>query len=115
MWYNILFALASACFLTIQSCAVMSYFRMRKLQDNIRELKSNVHWIAGLVLGMNLRSDFEQIDNMKRYLQKCVEEDNFEDAQKLKDLIEMAQNQVEKSIKTLDEEFGNFMDLKIMK
>ena len=112
MWYNILFALASACFLTIQAFAVMGYFKWREMQSDVRALIRKMHTLEGIIVSSHLRANIEQLSKMKIHLQMLVDDEKFEEAEDLKQMIVKMQQNIDDTLKVMKNNFGDVIEVK---
>ena len=97
--------------MTVYVCLCFIWLRqMRRDTNNGKKLL--VHMNA-LLFGMKIRSDIDLINEMNQRLRKYVEEEEFESAARMKQLLEKHVGQVESELENFKETFGNVIDINI--
>lgn len=73
----------------------------------IRELRRTQMKMMMLVMSEHLRGTFNELNNLKATLNELVENENFEEAKKLKTVIENAEESAMNALRHFQDMFGN--------
>ena len=90
-----------------------SFIRLRKLGDTIHTMSSLQRQMVALLMGMKLRSDMETADDMKRTLNRMIKNEDFEGAERMKEIIVKHTDSMLKLISAFKENFGDIADIDI--
>ncbi len=98
--------------MSVVSYAVMAFLasfafvRIRRLTNEVCQLHHDVHTTLCITMGEHIRSNVEELNNMKERLEELLEDERFEDAGRLKKIIEHQEHLTEQSIARFKNVFG---------
>lgn len=87
-------------FLIALCITTFRYFRRQ--QDDIDHINRTLH----ILMGEHLRQNVDELNDMKERLEELVEEDRYEDAQRLKQIIDEQERSVKEQIDKFRDTFG---------
>lgn len=86
--------------------ASYAFGRLRRLGDEVSDLRRTTHTTLGITMGEHIRNDVDELNSMKERFDELLEEERFEDASRLKKIIEQQEHVVEQSIDRFKKAFG---------
>ena len=98
--------------------AGFTYFafgKMFRLQKDIKDIKHTLAMTASLVMSMHVKASIAELNDMKRTLQRLIEEEKFEEAEKLRELISKAEKTAMETIEQMNSAFGNIAEIHVTK
>ena len=105
--------LAAIAYIVTIYFAVSAFFFMKKQTDDIRDIQKITARTAFLLMAMKLKSDQDQLNEMKRVLEMLIEEEHFEDAERMKKAIQEQAETVRRQVDMFKEHFGDVAELNI--
>ena len=85
--------------------AIALYFKMRRMQKDMYMTKETLRKIFGMTMSLHVDSKFDQVEKMKKTLQELIENEQYEDAERLRNAIEQAQEVAVKQLEILKKYF----------
>lgn len=98
--------------------AGFTYFafgKMIRLLKDIKDMKHTLAVTASLTMGMHVKSSIAELNDMKRTLRHLIEDERFEEAEKLQDLIVKAEKNAKETIEKMNSVFGDIAEIHVMK
>lgn len=86
--------------------AIGAWFRLRQFSSDIRDLQKVSVKVYAIVSALKLQSTFDQLNEMKNTLCQLVQAEKFEEAAKLKEIVEKQERAALDSLKEFRETFG---------
>lgn len=86
--------------------AICAWFRLRKLGTDMHDLWKVSAKVYAIVSALKLQSTFDQLNEMKNTLRQLVQADQFEEAAKLKEIVEKQEREALESLKKFQDTFG---------
>ena len=87
--------------------AIALYFKMRRMQKDMYMTKEVLREIFGMTMSLHVDSKFDQVEKMKETLQELIENEQYEDAERLRNAIEQAQEAAVKQMEILNKYFDS--------
>jgi len=87
--------------------AIALYFKMRRMQKDMYMTKEALREIFGMTMSLHVDSKFDQVEKMKETLQELIENEQYEDAERLRNAIEQAQEAAVKQMEILNKYFDS--------
>lgn len=87
--------------------ATEAWFRLRRMQKDINHMKAAQQKCLMLTMGEHLRSNFNEVNSMRKTMQELVENEDFEQAEKLKAVLAKAEAGALSALKQFKETFGD--------
>lgn len=103
----ILFILGSIAYLATAFFAITAWFRLHVMQKKVCSMAETLSHLFGVTMSNHVQSQFNRCQEMKKKLQKLVGNEQYEDAQRLKVVIEMVEKDALKSLQSLKALFGD--------
>lgn len=111
----ILLIVGLVCYCAMTFFAVNAWFTLRRQHDLIHGTAKTVAKIFVQLSAMKIQSSFDKIEKMRTLLNALVENEDYEEAEKLKAAIAHAEEETQKSIDALSETCGVEIDMKVIK
>lgn len=94
---------------------IIGYFSyyVASMRHDVRKMMKLMQNTQAILLGMKIRDDLKLIEEMKRDLRICVENEEFEDAEKLKSLIRTHADNLTEQIELYNKTFGDIANINI--
>lgn len=89
------------CFLTW--FAITAWFELRRMKRNLTGMERAMAVVTTITMGNHVKDSFEQLNEIKAAFHQLVEEEQYEEAERLKDAIA----KVERNAKAAMEQFKN--------
>ena len=86
--------------------ACYAFIRLRRMGSDIFDMGDEIHTMLAIAVGEHIRKDVEELNSMKERFDELLEEERFEDASRLKKIIEQQEHVVEQSIDRFKKAFG---------
>ena len=86
--------------------ACYAFGRLKRQAAELDEIKYGVKTSIALAMGEHLRNSFNEINDMKETLRDMVEDERFEEAERLKAVIEKAESGAMRELERFREHFG---------
>ena len=90
-----------------------TFNRLRRLDKIIGFIYIHQKHSIALQVAMKIRSDIDMLDTMRRKLNRCLKNEDFEAAEKLKSLIAKHMESMVSQIQSFKEDFGDIADIDI--
>lgn len=89
--------------------ATSAFFKMKLYQDKLSFMETSIQKILIITLGERMRKNFEDLNELKHKLAVLIEHEQYEEAQKLRKVIEKVEENAFKSLKNFQKTFGEDM------
>ena len=99
--------LASMAYAVCTYMAITSFFMLRRTRNNIMRLSRDMERITALALSTHIKQNFEHLAKMKALFERLVEEEKFEEADKLKKQIAFEEKQTNEALQEFKDMFGD--------
>lgn len=86
--------------------ACYAFGGLKRQEAELDEIKYGVKTSIALAMGEHLRNSFNEINDMKETLRDMVEDERFEEAERLKAVIEKAESGAMRELERFREHFG---------
>ena len=86
--------------------ASFAFVRLRRLSDEVSDLRRTTHTTLCITMGEHIRNNVDELNSMKERFDELLEEERFEDASRLKKIIEQQEHVIEQSIDRFKKAFG---------
>lgn len=90
----------------LASFACFALARLRRQEQDLRELKMMIAKIWELVMTNHLRSSFEALNDMRATLRELIDNERYEEAEKLKTVITEAEQSAMRELKCFEDIVG---------
>ena len=94
------------CYGAMTFLASFAFVRLRRLSNEVGRLHHDVHTTLCITMGEHIRNNVDELNNMKERLEELLEDERFEDAGRLKKIIERQEHLIEQSIARFKNVFG---------
>ena len=101
---TMLMSIVAYCAMTF--LAGFAFVRIRRLSNEVGRLHHDVHATLCITMGEHIRNDVDELNSMKVRLEELLEDDRFEDAVRLKKIIEHQEHQIDLAIARFKDIFG---------
>lgn len=85
--------------------AISAWFRLRKFGTDMHDLQKVSAKVYVIVSALKLQSTFDQLNEMKNTLRQLVHDEQFEEAAKLKEILEVQESEALKGLKAFQKTF----------
>lgn len=89
--------------------ATSAFFKMKLYQKKLSFIETSIQKILIITLGDRLRKNFEDLNELKHKLAVLIEHEQYEEAQKLRKVIEKVEENAFKSLKNFQKTYGEDM------
>lgn len=89
--------------------AIVALWRLIDIQRDIATLKQIITRCDRLLLGIKIRGDIDMITDIKKEIRKCIDNEDFETAKKLSDLLKTHSDNIAREIEMLNKTYGTDM------
>ena len=96
----------SVAYVFLIALCITTFRYFRRQQDDIDHINRTLHLLMGISMGEHLRQNVDELNDMKERLEELVEEDRYEDAQRLKQIIDEQERSVKEQIDKFRDTFG---------
>lgn len=86
--------------------AISAWFRLRRFDTDMHDLQKVSANVYAIVSALKLQSTFDQLNEMKNTLRQLVQAEQFEEADKLKEIVEKHEREALEILKKFQETFG---------
>ena len=93
--------------------AVNAWFRLRDLRRRIDSVHGFQRMMFVMLIDGNIRDNKEQVDRMEEQLHRLIEDDRFEEAERMKHIIEQRKQYIAEQLAYVHTEFSNEAEVKI--
>lgn len=99
-------------FITSTAYGAMIYFtitafvRLRRLNNQVYTLSRHAYMTLSITMSEHIRKEVDVLNDMKKQFNELLEEERFEDAGRLKNIIDHQEQSVKQSIARFKEVFG---------
>lgn len=96
--------------------AVAAWFRLHNVDKKMSAVLRGVSMVSTLTMGQYVKGAFEELERMRATMERLVEEDRFEEAKRLKDIIDKAEHDAKQSLEKFKEIGGDlvkFVEVKV--
>ncbi len=87
--------------------AITVYFYMHRHQQKMKDITNMLVRLFVITMGEHLRHNFDQLKEMKEVLQELIAAERYEDAKRLKAVIDDHAQQTLEELRRFKEEFGD--------
>ena len=101
------------CFLTW--FAITAWLELHRLKRNLTGMERAMAVVTTITMGNHIKDSFEQLNEMKAAFRQLVEEERYEEAERLKAAIANAERNVEQSLKKFKDICGDSCDIVVTK
>lgn len=101
----IIMAIIANCFLTW--FAITAWFELRRLNRDIIGMKRALAVTTTITMGEHVKSNFEQLNEMKATFLRLVENEHYKEAEELKNAIAKMELSAEHALKEFKDLFGD--------
>lgn len=98
--------LSNMAYLTIICLSIEAWFRLRQQRQDILGIKKVLARTFVVTMGEHLSNSFDRLNDMKECLQELIADERYEDAKRLKAVIDEQEQLAKKALRTLQDEFG---------
>ena len=95
--------------------AIAAWFRLREMERRTKATLRGVSLLTTLAMGHHVKENFEEVNRMKRAFEQLVEEERYEDAERMKSVIDKAERDAERALEHFKDTFGEVMDITVTK
>jgi hypothetical protein len=78
-------------------------------------MKHTLAVTASLTMGMHLKTCFAELNDMKRTLRHLIEDEQFEEAEKMQALIAKAEKAAMEAVERMNDAFGDIAEIQVTK
>lgn len=107
--------LSCAAYLAMTVLACFSFVRLRSVPETLRHLCIVVREVWALQEADAIKQNLQQLKDLQLAVNKCIEDERFEDAQRLSDMLQEQQKSLNKAIEHFNECYDDIADIKIQK
>lgn len=86
--------------------AAFAFARLKRQEEDIKELNMLATRTLVLVLGEHIRASFEALNDMKETLHDLIDDERFEEAERLKATIAKAEHAAMRELERFKDSFG---------
>ena len=86
--------------------AGFAFVRLRRLSEEVSDLRRTTHTTLCITMGEHIRNNVDELNSMKERFDELLEKECFEDASRLKKIIELQEHAIERSIDHFKKAFG---------
>ena len=76
--------------------AVSAWFALRRMLDDVRDMKRGIAITTAMTMASNVKSNFDEVNKMRAALARLVESERYEEARELKAEIAEAEHNANK-------------------
>lgn len=98
-------AIIANCFLTW--FAITAWFELRRIKNDILGMKHALAVTTTITMGEHVKSNFEQLNKMKADFNRLVENEQYEEAEELKNAISKVELNAEHALKEFKDICGD--------
>lgn len=95
--------------------AVTAWFRLREVNKKIGAMLRGVGLVTTMVMGQHVKENFEEVNRMKRTFERLVENEQYDDAERMKAVIDKAERDALRSLEKFKETYGDAVDVIVTK
>lgn len=102
--------------------ACCAYFYLRRQKDSIKTVDDSIETVnislsrmLMMVMGDHLRDSFREVNALQKEFHELIENERYEEAERLKSIIESAEKSAEKSLHNFKELFGDECEVVVTK
>ncbi len=99
-------------YLAMSSFTVSAWCCLREQKRNIISIKEMQTRLFALTFAIKLQGEIDQVGRMEHTKDNFIKEEQYEEAQRLQEAIAKMQEHVRDSIRTYNELFGDFSELR---
>ena len=93
--------------------AAFAFTSLRRLRKDVDSMGHGVAITTTLVMGSHVRENFEEVTRMKEAFNRLVENEQYEEAQKLRDAIEKAERAAKASLERFRKTCGGIAEITV--
>ena len=91
--------------------AVSAWFTLRRRQKDVNGMRKAVAITTTLTMGSHVKSNFDEVNKMKATFMHLVENEQYEEARKLQDIIAHAEQSAKESLQRFKETCGDIGEI----
>jgi uncharacterized membrane protein len=95
--------------------AIAAWVRLYRMQKDVKDMKHTLAVTGTLVMSMHVKSSIVELNDMKRTLRHLIEDEQFEEAEKLQNLIVKAEKNAMETIEKMNSAFGDIAEIHVTK
>ena len=101
----IMLALSCIAYIMVVFFAIYAYFTLREQRKQLTFVKGAVAEMTTIMMAERVQKNFEEVENIKRTLEHLVENEQYEEAERLQNFLEEAEKNAVKALKHFQEAF----------
>ena len=111
-----LFILGVTCCAAMTLLTADAWRRLRRQQQELKDIRKVLSKTLCVVTGEQICADFDRIKEMEKILRELLENDQYEEAERLKAIIDDRRQAVDNMVRAFRKEFGeDMMKIEIIK
>ena len=99
--------------LFIVSFVCISFYFLSTMRRDMRRFKSLMIQMNAMLFGLKIKQDLEGLNNLQHHLQQCVDSEDFENAKKLKKVIEEQTEHLTEQLSMFKKMYGDICDINV--
>ena len=110
---NLFFITTSVLCVLLALESLFIIYRMKDVLKDLREIKFKNFQVLGVVVGLKIQADIQQINDIKNQISEAAEREDFETAAKLKEAVDSMARNLEREIAVFNKEYGDVVDINV--
>lgn len=94
---------------------VTAWFRLREVNKKADAMLRGVGLVTTIMMGQHVKENFEEVNRMKRTFDRLVENEQYEDAERMKAVIDKAERDALRSLEKFKETCGDAVNVIVTK
>lgn len=86
--------------------AVSAWFALRRLLDDVRDMKRGIAITKAMTMASNVKSNFDEVNKMRAALARLVESERYEEARELKAEIAEVERNANELLRRFNDVYG---------
>lgn len=111
----IVLVLSCACYAATVFFTLEAYRRLRRQEKGMKELKFVSFRVLAIASALKLQAELDMIAKMKQAMKERIEQEDFKEATRLKELIERQEKQAMQLMKEFNDTFGGMFEISAFK
>lgn len=99
------------CYWAMTFLAAFAFVRLKRQEKYICDIHRDVHTTLMLVLELHMRHNFDDIKEMQRFLQRLIDDEEYERAEQMKIVITRRKAELKQEISKMEKIFGVKVDI----
>ena len=88
-------------------------YQIKDALKDLREIKFKNFQVLGVVVGLKIQADIQQINNIKNQISEAAEREDFETAAQLKEAVDSMAKNLERELAVFNKEYGDVVDINV--